>query len=122
MISAILLDDFFDRVDAFMNSDQNRAASKLLSAYTDGDVEEIKRVAQSNIISNLDHVVSLLILSDPSDVAALWHCNLRVNWEKRTFNCYVNHKSSQVSYSNIASLYKSDLYWYLVTEASTAAA
>lgn len=48
-----------------MNSDQNRAASRLMSAYTDGDVEEIKRAAQSNIVSNLDHVVSLLIHSEP---------------------------------------------------------
>lgn len=69
-----LLDDFFGRVDAFMNSDQNRAASKLLSAYTDGDVEEIKRAAQSSIISNLDHVVSLLIHVQPSGVASLY-CN-----------------------------------------------
>ncbi|KAG6392133.1 hypothetical protein SASPL_146343 [Salvia splendens] len=45
------------QVDAFMNSDQNRAASRLMSAYTDGDVEEIKRAAQSNIVSNLDHVI-----------------------------------------------------------------
>ncbi|KAL0352729.1 UNVERIFIED_CONTAM: Gamma-soluble NSF attachment protein [Sesamum angustifolium] len=38
------------QVEAFLNSDQNRAATRLLSAYTDGDVEEIKRAAQSSII------------------------------------------------------------------------
>lgn len=59
-----LLDGFFGRVDAFMNSDQNRAASRLMSAYTDADVEEIKRAAQSSIVSNLDHVVNLLIHFD----------------------------------------------------------
>ncbi|KAG4143867.1 hypothetical protein ERO13_D06G219300v2 [Gossypium hirsutum] len=32
------------QIDAFLRSDQNRCASKLLSAYTEGDVEEIKRV------------------------------------------------------------------------------
>lgn len=47
------------RVEAFLNSDQNRAASRLLSAYTEGDVEEIKRAAQSSIVSNLDHVVNV---------------------------------------------------------------
>lgn len=60
-----LLGDFFGRVDAFLNSDQNRAASKLLSAYADADVEEIKRAAQSSIISNLDHVVSSFIYFQP---------------------------------------------------------
>ena len=49
------------RVDAFLRSDQNRCASKLLAAYTDGDVEEIKRIAQSSTISHLDHVVSDLV-------------------------------------------------------------
>ncbi|PPR89941.1 hypothetical protein GOBAR_AA30737 [Gossypium barbadense] len=46
------------QIDAFLRSDQNRCASKLLSAYTEGDVEEIKRVAQSSTISNLDNVYS----------------------------------------------------------------
>jgi hypothetical protein len=49
----------FCRVDAFLRSDQNRCASKLLSAYTEGDIEEIKRVVQSSTVSNLDHVVNL---------------------------------------------------------------
>ncbi|XVF23069.1 hypothetical protein REPUB_Repub13aG0006200 [Reevesia pubescens] len=44
------------QIDAFLRSDQNRCASKLLSAYKEGDVEEIKRVAQSSTISNLDNV------------------------------------------------------------------
>ncbi|XP_028053999.1 gamma-soluble NSF attachment protein-like isoform X1 [Camellia sinensis] len=44
------------QIEAFLSSDQNRCASKLLSAYSDGDVEEIKRVAQSSTIKNLDHM------------------------------------------------------------------
>ncbi|KAJ0082598.1 hypothetical protein Patl1_11594 [Pistacia atlantica] len=43
------------RIDAFLRSDQSRCASKLLSAYREGDVEEIKRVAHSSTISNLDN-------------------------------------------------------------------
>lgn len=49
------------RIDAFLRSDQNRCASKLLAAYTEGDVEEIKRIAQSSTISHLDHVVGDLV-------------------------------------------------------------
>ncbi|XP_071920911.1 gamma-soluble NSF attachment protein [Coffea arabica] len=45
------------QIEAFLNSDQNRCANRLLSAYSDGDVEEIKRVAQSSTISNLDHAI-----------------------------------------------------------------
>ncbi|KAL8033858.1 hypothetical protein ABFX02_13G183900 [Erythranthe guttata] len=60
------------QVDAFANSDQNRAATRLLSAYTDGDVEEIKRAAQSSTISNLDHVIIKLARKLPTgDVTAL---------------------------------------------------
>ncbi|KAL3616783.1 hypothetical protein CASFOL_039177 [Castilleja foliolosa] len=59
------------QVEAFFNSDQNRAATRLLSAYTDGDVEEIKRAAQSSIISNLDHVIIKLARKLPTgDVSA----------------------------------------------------
>lgn len=47
----------FCRIDAFQSSDQGRCASKLLSAYAEGDLEEIKCVAQSSSISNLDHMV-----------------------------------------------------------------
>ncbi|KAL1367774.1 hypothetical protein HN51_021892 [Arachis hypogaea] len=43
------------QIDAFCKSDQNRCASNLLAAYSDGDIEEIKRIAQSSSISNLDH-------------------------------------------------------------------
>ncbi|XP_016751887.1 gamma-soluble NSF attachment protein isoform X1 [Gossypium hirsutum] len=50
------------QIDAFLRSDQNRCASKLLSAYTEGDVEEIKRVAQSSTISNLDNVIIKLTM------------------------------------------------------------
>lgn len=60
------------QVEAFLNSDQNRAATRLLSAYTDGDVEEIKRAAQSSIISNLDHVIIKLARKLPAgDVSGL---------------------------------------------------
>lgn len=50
------------RIDAFLRSDQNRCATKFLSAYAEGDVEEIKRVAQSSTITHLDHVVSSYVL------------------------------------------------------------
>lgn len=46
------------RIDAFLKSDHNRCASKFLSAYTDGDVDEIKKIAQSSAVSHLDHAVS----------------------------------------------------------------
>ncbi|KAL1367771.1 hypothetical protein AAHE18_02G074100 [Arachis hypogaea] len=46
------------QIDAFCKSDQNRCASNLLAAYSDGDIEEIKRIAQSSSISNLDHSVT----------------------------------------------------------------
>ncbi|KAJ4702792.1 gamma-soluble NSF attachment protein [Melia azedarach] len=60
------------QIDAFLRSDQNRCASKLLSAYTEGDVEEIKRVAQSSTISNLDHMIIRLARKLPTgDVSAL---------------------------------------------------
>ncbi|XP_021298238.1 gamma-soluble NSF attachment protein [Herrania umbratica] len=59
------------QIDAFLGSDQNRCASKLLSAYTEGDVEEIKRVAQSSAISNLDNVIIKLARKLPTgDVSA----------------------------------------------------
>jgi hypothetical protein len=44
-----------------LRSDQGRCASKLLSAYSEGDIEEIKRLAQSSAVSNLDHVVRISI-------------------------------------------------------------
>ncbi|KAK6118288.1 hypothetical protein DH2020_047961 [Rehmannia glutinosa] len=60
------------QVEAFLQSDQNRAATRLLAAYTDADVEEIKRAAQSSIISNLDHVIVKLARKLPTgDVSAL---------------------------------------------------
>ncbi|KAK6267497.1 hypothetical protein QUC31_011657 [Theobroma cacao] len=60
-----------EKIDAFLGSDQNRCASKLLSAYTEGDVEEIKRVAQSSAISNLDNVIIKLARKLPTgDVSA----------------------------------------------------
>ncbi|KAF2304593.1 hypothetical protein GH714_034553 [Hevea brasiliensis] len=54
------------QIDAFLRSDQNRCASKLLSAYTEGDIEEIKRLSQSSTISNLDHVVIRLARKLPT--------------------------------------------------------
>ncbi|KAL3523287.1 hypothetical protein ACH5RR_016121 [Cinchona calisaya] len=60
------------QIEAFLNSDQNRCANKLLSAYAEGDVEEIKRVAQSSTISNLDHVIIRLARKLPTgDVSSL---------------------------------------------------
>ncbi|KAL9456494.1 hypothetical protein AB3S75_005678 [Citrus x aurantiifolia] len=64
------------QVDAFLRSDQNRCATKLISAYTEGDVEEIKRVAQSSTISNLDHLIIKLARKLPTgDVSALKKAN-----------------------------------------------
>ncbi|CAL5416625.1 unnamed protein product [Camellia sinensis] len=42
------------QIDAFLSSDQNRCASKLLSAYSDDDVEEIKwgPLSPSSLVSN----------------------------------------------------------------------
>ncbi|KAL2971202.1 hypothetical protein AAZX31_15G182000 [Glycine max] len=60
------------QIDAFLRSDQNRCASNLLAAYTDGDVEEIKRIAQSSVISHLDHVIIKLARKLPTgDVSSL---------------------------------------------------
>ncbi|CAL0304871.1 unnamed protein product [Lupinus luteus] len=60
------------QIDAFVKSDQNRCASKLLAAYTDGDIEEIKRIGQSSAIANLDHVIIRLARKLPTgDVSAL---------------------------------------------------
>ncbi|KAJ6724137.1 GAMMA-SOLUBLE NSF ATTACHMENT PROTEIN [Salix viminalis] len=60
------------QVDAFLRSHQNRCASKLLSAHTEGDIEEIKRLAQSSTVSNLDHVVIKLARKLPTgDVSAV---------------------------------------------------
>ncbi|KAB2081211.1 hypothetical protein ES319_A05G116800v1 [Gossypium barbadense] len=59
------------QIDAFLRSDQNRFAGKLLSAYREGDVEEIKRVSQSRSITNLDSVIIKLARKLPTgDVAA----------------------------------------------------
>ncbi|XP_047327085.1 gamma-soluble NSF attachment protein [Impatiens glandulifera] len=59
------------QIDAFQGSDQCRCASKLLASYQDGDVEEIKRVAQSSTIKNLDNVVIKLARKLPTgDVSA----------------------------------------------------
>jgi len=60
----------FNRVQAFLNSDQNRCATKLLSAYEEGDAEEIKRISQSSAFNHLDHVVIIFISSIKSN--ACW--------------------------------------------------
>ncbi|XP_008812098.1 gamma-soluble NSF attachment protein-like isoform X2 [Phoenix dactylifera] len=54
------------QIEVFLNSDQNRCASKLLSAYEEGDAEEIKHVAKSSTISNLDHVIIRLARKLPT--------------------------------------------------------
>ncbi|KAI4297274.1 hypothetical protein L6164_037168 [Bauhinia variegata] len=60
------------QIDAFLRSDQNRCASKLLAAYTEGDIEEIKRIGQSSTISHLDHAIIRLSRKLPTgDVSAL---------------------------------------------------
>ncbi|KAK6932029.1 hypothetical protein RJ641_001653 [Dillenia turbinata] len=60
------------QIDAFLRSDQNRFASKLLSAYTEGDIEEIKRLVQSSTVSNLDHMIIRLARKLPTgDLSAL---------------------------------------------------
>ncbi|XP_031262391.1 gamma-soluble NSF attachment protein [Pistacia vera] len=60
------------QIDAFLRSDHSRCASKLLSAYREGDVEEIKRVAHSSTISNLDNTIIKLARKLPTgEVTAL---------------------------------------------------
>ncbi|KAI3741518.1 hypothetical protein L1987_59192 [Smallanthus sonchifolius] len=53
-------------IDTFLSSDQSHCASKLLSAYREADVEEIKRVAKSSTISNLDHMIIRLARKLPA--------------------------------------------------------
>ncbi|XP_058101765.1 gamma-soluble NSF attachment protein [Magnolia sinica] len=60
------------QIDAFPSSDQGRVASKLLSAYAEADIEDIKRVAQSSTISNLDHMIIRLARKLPTgDMSSL---------------------------------------------------
>ncbi|RLM65508.1 gamma-soluble NSF attachment protein [Panicum miliaceum] len=54
------------QVQAFFNSTQNRCATKLLSAYEEGDAEEIKRIGQSSAFNHLDHVVIRLARKLPT--------------------------------------------------------
>ncbi|XP_031499522.1 gamma-soluble NSF attachment protein isoform X2 [Nymphaea colorata] len=54
------------QIDAFISSDQNRCAEKLLSAYGEADQEEIRRIALSSTISNLDHVIIRLARKLPT--------------------------------------------------------
>nr|XP_043620722.1 gamma-soluble NSF attachment protein [Erigeron canadensis] len=54
------------QVDSFLSSDQSHCASKLLSAYREADVEELKRVAKSSIVSNLDHMIIRLARKLPT--------------------------------------------------------
>ncbi|KDP34880.1 hypothetical protein JCGZ_09168 [Jatropha curcas] len=59
------------QIDAFLSSDQNRCATKLLSAYREGDIEEIKRLAQSSTVSHLDHAIIKIARKLPTgDVTA----------------------------------------------------
>ncbi|KAL5977337.1 hypothetical protein ACLOJK_021683 [Asimina triloba] len=60
------------QIDSFLSSDQNRVASKLLSAYEEANVEEIKSVAKSSTISNLDHMIVRLARKLPTgDLTAI---------------------------------------------------
>ncbi|CAL1361440.1 unnamed protein product [Linum trigynum] len=45
------------QIPAFLGSDQGRCGSRLISAYSEGNVEEIKRLAQSSTITHLDHAI-----------------------------------------------------------------
>ncbi|XP_050225775.1 gamma-soluble NSF attachment protein [Mercurialis annua] len=59
------------QIDAFLSSDHYRCASKLLSAYREGDIEEVKRLAQSSPISHLDNVIIKLARKLPTgDISA----------------------------------------------------
>lgn len=58
-------------MDAFLVSDHGRCAGKLLSAYTEGDIEEIKRLAQSGAVSHLDHMVMHMLASSSLLLSAL---------------------------------------------------
>ncbi|XP_073226288.1 gamma-soluble NSF attachment protein-like isoform X2 [Cicer arietinum] len=60
------------QIDGFLRSDHGRCASKLLSAFKDGDIEDIKRITQSSTISNIDHVIIRLARKLPmGDVNAM---------------------------------------------------
>ncbi|KAM6551642.1 hypothetical protein CsatB_001450 [Cannabis sativa] len=60
------------QIDAFLGSDQGRFSSRLLSAYREGDIEEIKRLAQSSSVSHLDNMIIKLARKLPTgDVGAL---------------------------------------------------
>ncbi|GAU48785.1 hypothetical protein TSUD_406280 [Trifolium subterraneum] len=60
------------QIDAFLKSDHSRCAGKFLSAYTDGDVDEIKKIAQSSAVSHLDHAIIRLARKLPTgDVSSL---------------------------------------------------
>ncbi|ERM99261.1 gamma-soluble NSF attachment protein [Amborella trichopoda] len=54
------------QIEAFVGSDQNRCAVRLLAAYKEGDVEEIKRIGQSSTISQLDHMIIRLARKLPT--------------------------------------------------------
>nr|GLL30068.1 gamma-soluble NSF attachment protein isoform X1 [Ipomoea trifida]GMD04167.1 gamma-soluble NSF attachment protein [Ipomoea batatas]GMD06269.1 gamma-soluble NSF attachment protein [Ipomoea batatas]GMD07996.1 gamma-soluble NSF attachment protein [Ipomoea batatas]GMD09564.1 gamma-soluble NSF attachment protein [Ipomoea batatas] len=71
------------QVETFLNSDQSRCASKFLSAYREGDEEEIKRVGQSSIVTNLDHTIVRLARKLPTgDVSAFRSGTTRDNEEQ----------------------------------------
>nr|GME03095.1 gamma-soluble NSF attachment protein [Ipomoea batatas] len=71
------------QVETFLNSDQSRCASKFHSAYREGDEEEIKRVGQSSIVTNLDHTIVRLARKLPTgDVSAFRSGTTRDNEEQ----------------------------------------
>lgn len=70
------------QVEVFMNSDQGHCAGKFLSAYAEGDVENIKRVAQSSTVSNLDHTIIKIARKLPTgDVSAFKNEAMKDNEE-----------------------------------------
>lgn len=70
------------QVQSFLNSDQQCCASKFLSAYMEGDEEEIKRIGQSSIVSNLDNAIVKLARKLPTgDVSSFKHETTKGNEE-----------------------------------------
>ncbi|KAF5811255.1 putative NSF attachment protein [Helianthus annuus] len=69
------------QIDTFLSSDQSHCASKLLSAYREADVEEIKRVAKSSTVSNLDHMIIRLARKLPTGELVAMEVNSLENGE-----------------------------------------
>lgn len=78
------------RIDAFLRSDQNRCASRLLSAYRNGDVEEIKKICQTSTISHLDHAVKFCFARILFSIGNTLYINLSF----RVDNVWLHHTLS----------------------------